>query len=73
MRRVIFNTLPQPQTSIPYETLEEDTQQRSEEKKKVLEMIPWRAVVVVLSLICLLNIVAVSINRHKLDGLNEVI
>ena len=71
MGPIIFNTQPEPHTSLHYQTLEDDTQHmRGKEKKKILEMIPWRTLALVLSSLCL--IIIVSINMHHLEVLNEV-
>ena len=53
--------------SLPYLPLPDQGQreERRGKEKKILEIIPWRAVAVALSLLCLLTVV--SINRHDIN------
>ena len=53
--------------SLPYLPLPDERQreERRGKEKKILEMVPWRAVALALTLLCLLTVVA--INRHDIN------
>ena len=55
----------------PYQPFPDERQGDQGGKKKILEKIPWRALVVVLSLLCLLTFV--SINRYDIDLQQEIL